>query len=420
MKRVISLLLALVVVLSALTACSSGSKVGKPADSKPLNMTLWLPPFATGNTMDKAFWVKQLAPFEKDNNVNLSIEITPWGNYEQKYLTAVTANSGPDVGYMYVPMLADHIKMGTIAPLDSYLTAEDKTNYLYLNYGKTNGIQYALPFVVGNPRLLYCNMDILGKSGFTEPPKTWDEFVQVGQAVLKDSPDKYAFIQDWAEPSIGALDGIYYPFLWQAGGELFNQDGTKTAFDSPQGVEAVQFLYDLKFKYHILPAATTSMKDADVLNSMLAGKTAMAIMGSSSATQLDKKGINWKAIASLTKEKSATFLACDCLVMLNKSKNKNMDWKLMKFITSASVMTQFHAQLCMFPPLVKGEVYADNPKLADIYKNQAGSFQTVDNVTDSDKVLDPLYKNLQLMMLGQITPQKALDDSKTNAEAVGK
>ncbi|MFQ8997076.1 extracellular solute-binding protein [Allofournierella massiliensis] len=41
------------------------------------------------------------------------------------------------------------------------------------------GAQYALPFIVGNARILYFNMDILNEAGVTELPTTWQDLVDV-------------------------------------------------------------------------------------------------------------------------------------------------------------------------------------------------------------------------------------------------
>ncbi|MBA7582206.1 hypothetical protein ES708_24130 [subsurface metagenome] len=50
---------------------------------------------------------------------------------------------------------------------------------------------------------------------------------------------------------------IWYPWLWQAGGDLYSPDLTKVAFNSPEGIEAAKFLYDLKFKDKVIPDITT-------------------------------------------------------------------------------------------------------------------------------------------------------------------
>lgn len=87
-------------------------------------------------------------PFEENHGITVNVEIIPWGNYEEKYLTGITSGEGPDVGYMYMEMITDFINMGALEPMDAYLTEQDKDNYLYLSNGIIKGEQYCLPIVV--------------------------------------------------------------------------------------------------------------------------------------------------------------------------------------------------------------------------------------------------------------------------------
>lgn len=75
---------------------ASGSGAAAAPDGKKTDLLLWLPPFAAGDdgALDKEFWTETLAPWAAENNVDLTIEITPWGNYEEKYLTGFSSGEG--------------------------------------------------------------------------------------------------------------------------------------------------------------------------------------------------------------------------------------------------------------------------------------------------------------------------------------
>ena len=262
MKKLLSILLALVLATGLFAACSgsgsgsqaagstaSGSGAAAAPDGKKTDLLLWLPPFAAGDdgALDKEFWTETLAPWAAENNVDLTIEITPWGNYEEKYLTGFSSGEGPDVGYMYLEMFNDFIEMGALEPLDAYITDADRENYLYLDKGFIKGKQYTMPFIVGNARILYFNMDILEQAGVTELPATWQDLVDVAVKIKEAGlPGVMPFAGEWADPAIGALNNLYYPYLWQAGGDIYNEDGTKVALmDNDAAVKAARFLYDL-------------------------------------------------------------------------------------------------------------------------------------------------------------------------------
>ena len=218
MKKLLSILLALVLATGLFAACSgsgsqaagstaSGSGAAAAPDGKKTDLLLWLPPFAAGDdgALDKEFWTETLAPWAAENNVDLTIEITPWGNYEEKYLTGFSSGEGPDVGYMYLEMFNDFIEMGALEPLDAYITDADRENYLYLDKGFIKGKQYTMPFIVGNARILYFNMDILEQAGVTELPATWQDLVDVAVKIKEAGlPGVMPFAGEWADPAIGA------------------------------------------------------------------------------------------------------------------------------------------------------------------------------------------------------------------------
>ena len=399
MKKLLSILLALVLATGLFAACSgsgsgsqaagstaSGSGAAAAPDGKKTDLLLWLPPFAAGDdgALDKEFWTETLAPWAAENNVDLTIEITPWGNYEEKYLTGFSSGEGPDVGYMYLEMFNDFIEMGALEPLDAYITDADRENYLYLDKGFIKGKQDTMPFIVGNARILYFNMDILEQAGVTELPAT-----------------------------------LYYPYLWQAGGDIYNEDGTKVALmDNDAAVKAARFLYDLKFKYGVLPEESMALVGTEVRNQFIEGNIAIASMDAKSGTVLTDAGVNWDFIPSLEDETRATWIASDALIMNSASQNKELAASLIKYITSAEVMAKFHTEIAPFPPITRDEAYNDDERFKEMYED-AEHLHTLPVANGAFKVMDTLYKNLQLMMLGDLSPEEAIQNTVDYAESIG-
>lgn len=393
----------------ATTTSSSGNTTGA--------LKVWMPPFGTEDTLDKVFWEGQINEWATPKGIKTTVEITPWGNYEEKYLTGITSGQGPDVGYMYLEMIADYINMEALIAFDEYLTPADRDNYLYLANGVVQGKQYMLPIVVGNPRIFVCNMDILAKSGFTEVPKTWEDLVTYGKKILVDSPEVAPFAQGWAQPSVGALNVLFYPYLWQAGGSLVSEDN-KWIFNSEAGIKAVTFAQSLMYDSKIMPENCTAYEDSDITNMFLEGKIAMTIVGASEAKQLDDAGINWDFAASLTDVTGGTFVASDALVMINTAKDQALAFECMRYMTSGPVMTAFHKELSPFPPIGKDEPYGDNPKFEEMYATSSSIFHSLPAVAGSSKVFDALYKNLQLVMLNEMSPKEALDEAIKYADSL--
>ncbi len=366
-------------------------------------LTLWLPP---NGENEEEFWTEKLADFEAENNCEVHLEIIPWQNYEEKYLTGVNSSNGPDVGYMYMEMFYDYIEMGALTDFDSYFTQEEKENYLYYDMGHLVDGQYALPFVVGNARVIYGNMDILNEAGVTKMPETTEEFLEVCKAVKESNPEVYPFIDVWGAANYVVLNGGFWPFLWGAGGAIVDENGNMT-LDSEAGLEAVEFLHTL-YEEGYLPETVTSCDDS--LTPFKNGEAAMFISGTVIPAELE--GIRWDYSPVLQGSKAAeTFVACDSLVLFESCKNKELAAKLMKYMTSTDVMTAWHKQVVQFPPINKDEEYVGDERFEVMYREYADHFKATPVFKGAGAIYDILYKNLQSMMMGDLTPKEVLEET---------
>lgn len=420
-KKAISILLCATTASAMLIGCQKDSGSKSEGGGKTESLDVWMPPLSE-NQDDKEIWEKILAPFEEENNVEVNIEIVPWGNYEEKYLTGVTSGEGPDVGYMYMEMLGDFIDMGAVEPLDDYLTDKDKDNFLYLDNGVIDGKQYCMPMIVGNVIVMCYNKDILAANGIKEVPAncTWDQFIEICQKIkvgADGSSEVYPLVQRWGNPSMTTLNASFYPYLWQSGGSIFNEEGTALTIDSEAGKEALQFLYDLRFTYHILPDVVTSLTNDDCISYFCEGKTAFVEMESSSTVQFDDAGLNWGFITSLTNQEKGTFIASDSLVLMSNAENKDLAYKLMQFMLSGSSMTTYH-ESAQFAPIGKDEEYHDNPAFESVYEEDGDYLHSLSPAKGNSKISDSLYKNLQLMIMGEISPDDVINESVSYAETI--
>lgn len=423
-KKMVSVLLCTTMVAVMFTGCGKSGGESSDGGSKSEGgetLDVWLPPLSA-NQDDKEVWDKIMEPFEEENNCTVNVEIVPWGNYEEKYLTGITSGEGPDVGYMYMEMISDFIDMGAVEPLDEYLTDEDKDNFLYLSNGVIEGKQYCLPIIVGNAVVMCYNKDILEANGVTEVPDncTWDEFIEICKKIkvgADGSSEVYPFIQRWGNPSISTLNTSFYPYVWQNGGALFNEEGTALIIDSDAAKEAIQFLYDLRFTHGILPDIVTSLTQDNCISYFSEGKTAFVEMETTSTVNFDEAGVNWGFITSLTKEKKGTFVASDSLVLMSSAENKELAYKLIQHMLSGTSMTEYHKS-AQFAPIGKDEEYHDNPIFENVYAEDGDALHSLSPAKGSSKIYDSLYKNLQLMMMGEKQPEEVISESVSYADTI--
>lgn len=383
-----------------LTGCASST-----SDSST-SLELWLPPFASGDTTDEAAWDNILADFEAENDVDVNVTIIPWSSYEEKYLTGISSGAGPDVGYMYTEMMGDYLTQGAIVPMDDYFGDIDTSKYLYLEQGQLDGEQVAMPFVIGGARILYYNKALLAEAGIDDAPVTWDDFTEDAAALIAAGITPTA--QAWGDPDRGMLNESFFPLLWQAGGDIFSDDGTTTAFNSDAGIEAATYLLSLK-ESGAMSSSVTSLTTEDAKAQFAQGKVAFFQQADAQAAEFADAGVDFGFVDSLTNDQKGTFVASDSLVLLDKCADKQLCTDLIGYITSATQMAQFH-EIGAYPPITTDEAYVGDAQFENIY-SEADMLHSLPIVAGGSAVYNSLYKNLQQMILGQKTPAQALEDA---------
>ena len=183
-------------------------------------------------------------------------------------------------------------------------------------------------------------------------------------------------------------------------------DGNLT-IDSDAGLEAVEFLQSLR-KDGILTDSCTS--NDDTVEAFKNQSAAMVMIASSNLLKCDT--VNWDFEPVLQGPKDAqTFVAADSLVMFEKCKNKDLAAKLMKYITSADVMSDFHKRVTEQPPITTDEDYTGDERYATLFTDYADNFQSLPVFKGASSMYDTLFKNLQSMMLGEMEPKDVLKET---------
>jgi multiple sugar transport system substrate-binding protein len=119
----------------------------------------------------------------------------------------------------------------------------------------------------------FYNKAMFDAEGITAPPATWDELLGMAEQLTKDG--KYGWVLNYGEPAgIGGVATYWFVFLQQAGGHLWDASG-QPDFDTPEGVDSLQFMIDLmKFTD---PAAITYVGINDATNVFTNGSAAMML-----------------------------------------------------------------------------------------------------------------------------------------------
>lgn len=311
-----------------------------------------------------ANWVndfKELADaFEKDNpDIKVKLVYAPWGEFFTKLQTRIAAGSPPDVSMLSVLYINDYVDRGLLEDLqprvDKDLNMADYYASMFAQgkkgYPEKLGDQYAIPAWWNNVVLFY-NKDMFDKADLKYPDWnwTWDDLLATAKKLTIDTnkdgkPDQYGFYD--------LYNISYYPFLWQAGGDMTDPTGTKFTLDKPEAIDGLKFKADLTFRYHVAPDPKVIPPPA-ANNPLLAGYAAMepaySLMAFDKAYRDSK--INWD-VAPLPKGKvRATQGNPDSLVIYKQAKHKEEAWRFIRFLLSEKGQKSVVSRIA-FPVLKK-------------------------------------------------------------------
>jgi multiple sugar transport system substrate-binding protein len=415
---------------SALVACGSGkapdTNAGKgqgpvqdPTSATTVTFSSWV---GSDTTMKK-----MAADFHKLHpNITISFQNVSADNASEKLTTQIAGGNPPDVAFVDASATSDFASRQALVNLDDYIARSSVVKPDdYVDAFKTfvtyDGHMWGLP-IDGESTGLFYRKDLFAAAGIAGPPKTWAEF-QADAAKLTD-PAKKQYGYEVFAPEAAYY---WYPWLYQAGGDLLSADGKTVTFDSPEAQKAAEFYVNLA-KYSPPDYLNSNSYDGRV--AFAQGQVAMYMAGSWLAGTLhseDPKIDSKWGTAPLPDGPAGckTTIAGDSLVLLAHSKHPDAAWLWIEYLErpdNLATWTYKSPGGTELPPL---KSLLDSPNLAKtkpVLKGfaqlmQCGVASTVAN-PKFPRIEQQLNTELGKAFYGQQTAAQALANSKAKAEQI--
>ena len=271
---------------------------------------------------------------KKYPNITVDFQLVPAERATDKLVTQVAGGNVPDAAYMDSSAVEDFSSRNSLVNLDSYIAGSDvieQDDYVdgFRQAVEFDGSMFGLPFD-GETTGLFYRTDLFEQAGIDGAPKTWEEFESAAQKLTDTGDKKYGFI-------LFAPEAYYYwyPWLWQAGGDLLSEDQSSVAFDDAAGQRAAEFYVGLR-KYS--PPDYLSSNSYDGRVAFATGKVGMYMAGSwfggTLKTEFPEINDKWAA-APLPEGPAgcATTLAGDTLAVFDQSQNQDAAWLWIEFLS---------------------------------------------------------------------------------------
>lgn len=414
MKRKLTLALSVPLISAfALAGCTPGQDSGSSGDGKDSTATVvFQNQFSDEEAAEMAKLVKK---YESEHSgITIKLVRDNDSGYYDKLVTQITAGKGPDIVRLEPPKVSQYLNNGWLANLDDVITSQNKSDFFAntIDAASKDGSVYAVPQDVSTLAMYY-RKDLFKAAGIDGAPTTWSELENDAKKLTTDKVYGIGLFAGW-----GAYE--FYPWLWQSGAEILNDDGTEAVFNSADGVRALQLWADLQKTS--MPKGMATATEDDVRGPFENGTLAMFTAGPYMVSTLKADGLKddeWGVAPLPADQTEASVLGGMDLAVLKNSKVQGAAKDFLTWLMTDDVQTTWAKALGYIP--AKESMYS-LPTFADdstvkIFKDivtKSKSRPTIARAADVDTALG---EAVQAALSGSATPQEAMDTAVKKANA---
>ena len=355
-KKLLAAMLCVAMAATSLVGCGGSGDSGKDTDTakssekgsdeEKVELTIW----ETSRNKDDWYASMEKKFLEEHPNITLN-KVVKEGDPGNEFYQAVASGTAPDLVNCSFTMMDSYITSGILEPLNQYTDEWDEWGNFtkeYVDMFTKDGKVYGVPNQVA-PMLFGYNKALFEEAGIKEPPKTWDEAVEVAKKI--NDPDNQ--VAGYATLAAEWTEWFFQYYVWQAGGDLTkeNEDGTaELTFTDPAVIKAAEYYQKLKSE-GVLQSDLT-LKFSDLVTNFGLGKIGMMPFAGDWVSEAITKGIDPDDIGLCLPPagpsgKQTTAIGGDCWVINAKADQAKKDaaWEYIKYYTGKDYRASYYENL---------------------------------------------------------------------------
>lgn len=329
-------------VIGSLFWCVLGTLGAQSSFAK--DITIRFVNWASAEAVTRQTIEKVIDQFESQNpGVTVKNIAIPFGQIRTQIITMTAGGNAPEVMQLSGNLPFELSAMGALTDLSNY-ASKDYLNDNWegpLNASKSDGKLITVPWAV-TPFGFWYNKDLLKKAGLNAPPQTWTEF----QTHLNAIKDKFsgqnidAFELFTAKAGYGVVHN--WSLMWAFG--AFPLENNQAGFDTPEMKNYFQWLRSMvqdgyttggfklrEFREELAKGRLVYGFDGPYVQGMIKNLNTEV----TDSNLNDRYGVT--GLPSGTTGKSMVALDFHALAMSEQTKNKEMAWKFIEFLTSSNI-----------------------------------------------------------------------------------
>lgn len=419
--------------LSALAAVAATAAFCAPAmAANPVEISFYYP-VAVGGAVTKTI-DSMVADFEKANP-DIKVKAIYAGTYQESIVKALTAFKGgtpPTLAVLLSTDLFTLIDENAIVPIDSLAGSADDKKWIdgfykgFMENSQTDGKTWGIPFQ-RSTIVMYYNKSLFKQAGLNpdKAPANWNEMVEAAKKLTRR--DANGNVTQWGVkiPSTGFGYWMFQAMTASNDAILMNNVGTKTYFDKPGAVQALQHWVDLTTRDKVMPAG--SIEWGTIPKDFLEQKAAMIWTTTGNLTNIRTNASFPFGVAMLPGIKHpGSPTGGGNFYVFNKTSpaEQQAAMKFIRFATEPARAAQWSIATGYVAPRQDAwdtpemKKYLQDVPAADVAREQMKYGVAELSTHDNQRVTKALNDNLQAALSGTKTPEVALKDAQREAERI--
>ncbi len=410
MKKVLSLLTIFILILAG---CSGNKEASDGSEETTIDLALY------SVTADKEDTLKEIISMfeEKNPNIKVNYEITPYDDYFTKLQTNIAGGNAPDVFELNYENSVTYYENGATENLSDLLTDEAKSGYdqtALEGFATADGEQFGLPASFSTVLTFY-NKDLFDAAGVEYPTDewTWEDEMAAAEKLTDKDNGVYGLVTPYSYNE-------FYKTVAQNSGSLFNSDYSEVTMVTPENEEALNYMIDAINKGYT-PANLGPDEDTNLFKNQ---KAAMLTTGSWMFGTFADSDFKWDVVTEAGNTEKANHYFANAVAMSSSSENIEAAYKWMEFYTEDPDVQKLKVENDWETPAVTNKEVISAYEAKSNGEDRSKVFKSLENGVNppipagvsASELADTIDGAIQEAKLGEVSAKEALEKAQEEVE----
>ena len=357
-----------------------------------------------------------VADFEAENpGVTVDVTPIPWDGAHDRIANAIAGGQTPDISMIGTTWVGEFAASGALDAVPEGLVEEADFFEGAWQTGVVNDTAYSVPWYV-ETRVLYTNEQLAEEAG-VQPPADWSEVLDFGEAMRGAGAEVGVYIP----PGGVDLNLEFLPWVWEAGGDIMNDDGTEFTMDTEEWVTALEMYRE--FSQRGIASGEAAIPGGELEPAFANGEVG-SFFGAPYQLGVIQNDLGFTdfSLSLRPAEKSATsFIGGSNWSVFEATDARDASWRFVEWMSEPETQAAWFETINSLPAVQDAWPVAgidSDPQMA-VFGEQLQDAKAPPAIPTWAQIASVLDTEIERVVKGVKSPERAVEDIQRQAELIG-